>query len=111
MAGFWKKFADVAKAVAPVALVFVPGVPPQLGPLLGHAIAEAEQIAGASGADKKAHVLGIVTDALQTAAAAGKPIGDPNVIVPAVSAATDAVVASVNAIKAAHPPEPLQPAA
>lgn len=103
MAGFWRKFADVAKAVAPVALAFVPGVPPIIGPLIGHAIAEAEALPGATGVEKKQHVLSVVNDALQTAAAAGKPIGDPNVIVPAVSAATDAVVASVNAIKAAHP--------
>lgn len=104
MSGFWHRFADIAKAVAPVALVFVPGVPPSIGPLIGHAIAEAEAIPGASGADKKAHVLGVVKDALDTAAAAGKPLGDASVIVPAVSQATDAVVASVNAIKAAHPP-------
>ena len=101
---FWKKFADIAKVIAPVVLSVVPGVPPIIGPLVGHAIGEAEAIKGASGADKKAHVLGVVNDALQTAQAAGKPIGDPNVIVPAVSQATDAVVASVNAIKAAHPP-------
>lgn len=103
MSGFWHKFADIAKVVAPVVLSVVPGVPPVLGPIIGHAIGEAEQIKG-SGADKKAHVLAVVNDALQTAQAAGKPIGDPNVIVPAVSAATDAVVASVNAVKAAHPP-------
>ena len=107
---FWKKFGDIAKVVAPLVISLVPGVPPGIGPLVGHAIGEAEAIKGATGAEKKAHVLGVVKDALDTAAAAGKPIGDSAVIVPAVSQATDAVVASVNAIKAAHSAE-LPPAA
>lgn len=98
---FWHKFAEVAKTVAPVVIPFIPGVPPVLGPVIGHAIGEAENIKG-SGADKKAHVLSVVNDALAVAAAAGKPIGDAAVILPAVSQATDAVVATVNAVKVAH---------
>lgn len=101
--GFWRRFADISKIVAPVVLSVIPGVPPVLGPIIGHAINEAEALPDATSAEKKAHVLNVVNDALLTADAIGKPIGDPNVIVPAVSQATDAVVASVNAIKAAHP--------
>jgi len=102
---FWRRFADVVVRVAPVVLSVVPGVPPGLGPLISHAIIEAEAIHGASGADKKAHVMNIVNDALATADSVGKPIGDASVIVPAVSAATDAVISTVNAVKAAHQPE------
>lgn len=102
MSGFWHRFADIAKVVAPVVLSVVPGVPPVLGPIIAHAIIDAQSLPGASGAEKKAHVLAIVGDALAVADVAGKPIGDASVIVPAVSNGVDAVVSTVNAIKAAH---------
>jgi hypothetical protein len=101
----WRKFATIAKVIAPVVLSTIPSVPPVLGPLVSHAIMEAEGVPGATGADKKAHVLAILNDALVTAAALGKPIGNPVVIVPAVSQGVDAVITTIKAIQLAHPPE------
>ena len=100
MAGFWHKFADVAKLVGPPILMMT-GVPPVVIPVVVHAINEAESIKG-SGKDKKDHVMAIVKDSLDVANATGKAGVPTDVIMEAVSVGVDATVTSINAVKSAR---------
>lgn len=99
----WSKFADTVKVVGPVVLSVIPGVPPVLGPVIIHAISEAENLKGATGAQKKAHALNLINDSLNAVnAVKGETVLDPQQIVPAVSQGIDAVITTVNAVQAAH---------
>ena len=74
------KFLDIIKLVAPVILASVPKgdkIAP-LVPVIANGIAEAEQIKGASGAEKKAHVLSIVDAGVTSVNATGKLHLDPS---------------------------------
>lgn len=51
-------------AVLPTAIGFIPGIPPQLVPVIVNGIHEAEQIQGASGEQKKQHVVQMVVSAI-----------------------------------------------
>jgi hypothetical protein len=64
----WKAFAHIALNVAPYVLMLVPGIPPNIARVAGQAIGEAQKIEGASGPDKKAHVMNIAAGAGATPA-------------------------------------------
>lgn len=102
---FWKHFTDIAKVVAPAVLSVVPGVPPVVIPLIVHGITEAEALPGATGAEKKAHVLALVNDGLMTANATGKVVIPTGDILASVSGGIDAAVTAVKAVKDSHKPE------
>jgi hypothetical protein len=95
------KWVAVVLQVAPVLIALVPGVPPILVPLIVHGITEAQQITGASGADKKRHVLTIIADGI-TAVNAVKPgaIPDPAGVLVAAGLGIDTTIATVNVIRA-----------
>jgi len=95
------KWLKTVLQVAPVLLVLVPGIPPILVPLIVKGIAEAQAIKGASGADKKRHVLTLVEDAV-TAVNAVKPgtIPDPAAVLVASGLGIDTTIATVNLIHA-----------
>lgn len=104
------KFKSLVRLLGPVVLSAVPGgekIAPHLDTVLG-AIEEAEQIKGASGAEKKAHVLAIVSAGVAEANATGKvklDVADVQVI---AAHAIDAVIGSVKAVHGAPvlPPAP-----
>jgi hypothetical protein len=95
------KWLVVVLQVAPVLIALVPGVPPILVPLIVRGITDAQQIKGASGADKKRHVLAIVADGI-TAVNAVKPgtIPDPAGVLVASGLGIDTTIATVNLIRA-----------
>jgi hypothetical protein len=80
-------------------------VPAALIPTVTHAIGEAQQLPGASGAEKKAHVLSIVQDGVETFnAAKGKTVIDPALAVAATSGGIDTTIATINLVKGKHEP-------
>lgn len=88
-------------ALAPIALANVKGgekVTPFLAPITAGIVA-AEQMKGATGAEKKAHVLAIASAAVATANASGKTAIDVHVVTEAASAGIDATIAAVKAIE------------
>lgn len=98
-----KKWLELVKVLAPVILSVTPGVPPILIPAIVHSIETAEQIPGATGAQKKAAVLDEVRTGLAvTAAVKGAPVIDTELTVAAVSSGIDAAVNGVNAVHSIH---------
>ena len=105
--GFWSKFAHIAEKLAPVILPFVPGLPPELIPLITSGIQAAEQIPAANGPQKRAHVLFLVHDGLDGVNALhGTTLVPSDALTASVDAGITAVVSSVNAIRAAHATTP-----
>lgn len=94
----WATFLKIARTIGPVALQFTPLAP--IAGTVSAAIGEAQQIEGASGAEKLAHVTNI---AIQAADAANTQAGH-QVIDPAVVAATaqTAISTAYGAIKIVH---------
>ena len=108
----WARFADIAKQLAPVVCALA-GVP-MLGQAIGVGIGEAQQIAGATNEQKKAHVMALTDAAVASANAIlvqhGHPALDQNVIMDAASKAIDTTVDVVKTVQAAHPdPVPAPP--
>lgn len=100
------KWLDLVKLIAPaIVAATVPGGP-VIGGLIVHGIDEAEQIAGASGAEKKAHVLEIVRSGLEGAnaglAAAGRPTLPATAILDAANKGIDTTIATVNLVHQKH---------
>lgn len=93
-------FISLIKAIIPI---FIPFISPKLapvGPLIVQGIDEAEQLKGASGADKLAHATNIVTTgAIVANTAAGKQVIDINVINSAAKNAISTAVDIANLIK------------
>lgn len=98
-----KKFLAVLQVVGPVVLTLVPGggVAAVLIPTVVHAIGEAEQIKGASGADKKAHVMDIVGSAVTVANATNKVKLDPAEVNAAVDKGIDTVISAIHVVEGA----------
>lgn len=93
------KWLSLALNFAPFILIGIPGMPPALIPVIVHGIQEAEQLQGASGADKKAHVLSLVNDGITAVnAAQNKQVINPAVALPAVSAGIDATIGAANTV-------------
>ena len=84
--------------VAPQILALTPLAP--IAPAVAAAMAEAEQIAGATGRDKLAHVVAVATRAAEVAQLSGVPIDPADV----QAAAGDVIGAIVAVAKVAHPP-------
>lgn len=94
------KFKSLVRVLGPMVLASVPGgdkIAQHVDVVLG-AIEEAEAMKGASGADKKAHVLAIVAAGVQEANASGKVHLDPAAAQAIASHGADAIIATVNAI-------------
>lgn len=102
------KFLGIVNALAPVVLLAVPGgaVIAPIVPVIVNAITEAEQISGASGPEKKAHVLNIVDAAVVTANATGKVHINPTEAADAASHGIDAVIGAVAVIEGAKVVKP-----
>lgn len=96
------KFLAIVSQVGPVVLAAVPGGEKISGiiPQVVQAIGEAEQIKGATGAEKKAHVLNIVRNAT-TVANTGRQRVDPAEVEAVASAGVDAVIGTVHVINGA----------
>lgn len=97
-------FLDLVGKLAPVVLSAVPGgdkIAPLI-PVITHAVTEAEQIKGASGADKKAHVLNVVDAAVTTLNATGKVKLDPAEVQAISANGIDAVIGAVHVVADAH---------
>lgn len=103
------KFLEVVRKVGPVVLAAVPGgdkLPSDLVETVVDAIGEAEQIKGATGADKKAHVMAVVAAGVKTANATGKVKLDADEVAAVASAGVDAVVGTVKVVEGAKPKPP-----
>ncbi len=93
------KWLSLIGNLAPFVLAAIPGVPPVLIPAIVHGIQTAEQIPGASGAQKKAAVLDLVATGLTTTnSIAGSQKIDASATLAAVSSGIDATVNAVNAV-------------
>lgn len=91
------KWLELLKQIGPIIVAAtVPGGA-ILAPIIVSGIATAEQIPGASGPEKKQHVIELATAAAQGInAAAGKPVIDPVTVQQVAGSAIDTVVGSVN---------------
>jgi hypothetical protein len=99
----WAKFVDVLKMVGVPVLSMIPGVPMGAIPFVLDGIQAAEAIQGADGPTKKAKALAIVSDGLNALnTAKGEVVVDPVAVSGAVGNGIDAVITTVNAVKAAH---------
>jgi hypothetical protein len=67
-----QKWLAVVVNLLPMILAFIPGMPAMLVPVIIQGINEAEQMKGASGPDKKQHVLSLVNLAIATTNATAK---------------------------------------
>jgi hypothetical protein len=98
-----RKFLAVVAQVGPVVLAAVPGGQ-KIGaiiPQVVDAIGEAEQIKGATGAEKKAHVLNVVRTAVNVANSSGRVKLDSAEVEAVASAGVDAVIGTVHVIDGA----------
>lgn len=90
---------DLVKLIAPIVVAATVPHGAVLGPLIATGISDAQQLQGASGTERKAIVLGLVTDgviAINTAK--GTEVLDPSAVHVAASQAIDTTVSIVNLI-------------
>jgi len=105
----------MVQQLAPMVLAFTPLAP--IAPFVSAGIQEAEQIQGASGADKLAHAINIARQGIAaTNAQAGRTVIDPNLADSAIAAGINTTVSVVNIVHEAHatdtpavPVVPVQP--
>lgn len=94
----WGTFRDILERVGPVILASNPKTAP-IAPVVVHAIAEGHALQG-SGAEKKAHAMAIVTDAVTVAHKANvKGFEDPTLVLETVSQGIDTVVDAARVIE------------
>ena len=94
------KWLDLLKAIGPAVVAAVVPGGPVLAPIIVSAIAEAEHIKGATGAEKKAHALNLVAaGAAGVNAVANKVVIDPSQAVAAAASGIDSVVGAINAVQ------------
>jgi hypothetical protein len=92
------KWFQLAQSMLPLILSFIPQLPAVLVPVIVQGIQEAEQMTGASGADKKQHVVALVHLAIQTInATKGREVISPAVIT-VVDRAIDTAISIVNLV-------------
>jgi hypothetical protein len=99
-------FIGAVKAFAPLVLLAVPGGQ-QIAQHVGRvtdAIIEAEQIAGATGPEKKAHVQGVLRAGVLEANATGKVHLDPAEAAAVADKGIDTVIAVLHLVHGARPP-------
>jgi hypothetical protein len=95
------KFLTLVNALAPVILVNVPGgekVAPFV-PIIAKGIIAAQQIKGASGPEKRAHVLESLAAGVQVSNQTGKTAIDEHALTTAAGAGIDAVIGAIHAIE------------
>lgn len=97
------KFLSVVSIVGPLVLMNVPGGQniAVLLPTIINGIKEAEAIAGATGPEKKAHVMALVADAVTVANATGRIHIDVAEVQGVVSNGIDVVIGVINVIQGA----------
>jgi hypothetical protein len=98
------KFLAVVAQVGPIILAATPGgekIPTDLIPKIVGAIGEAQAIKGASGAEKKAHVMNVLRTGVEVANATGKVKLDADEIQSVASTGIDNVVATVKIVQGA----------
>lgn len=97
------RFLAVLNAVAPAILLAVPNGDKIAAviPQITHGIAEAQQMKGATGPEKKAHAMSIANDAVQSLNATGKVKLDSNEVQAVASHGIDAVVGTIHVIDGA----------
>ncbi len=106
----WSTFFRIAGTVGVQALKLTPLAP--IADPVAIAIAEAQQIEGASGAEKLAHVTNIAIDAANAAnAQAGHQVIDPAQIAATAQHAISTTYDAIKLIHDAHQQQPLIPAA
>lgn len=99
----FSKFLNLVNLIAPIVLSNVKGgekIVPVI-PTIVHGIQEAEQIKGASGSEKKAHVLNVVAAGVNAANATGKVKLDPAEVQHVASSGIDTVIDAIHAIDGA----------
>lgn len=95
------KWLQMVQSLAPMILAFTPLAP--IAPFVSAGIQEAEQIQGASGADKLAHAVQIARDGIAaTNAQAGKVVIDPQLSDAAIVSGINTTVSVVNLVHATH---------
>lgn len=102
------QFLTLINTIGPLVLLSVPGgarLAPLVPVIIG-AIGDAEAIKGASGPEKKAHVMSIVAAGVTTANATGKVALDPADVASVADNGIDAVVGTLNVIKGAKVVKP-----
>jgi hypothetical protein len=98
------KFLAVVAQIGPVILAATPGgekIPADLIPKIVGAIGDAQQIKGASGEEKKRHVMSILAAGVDVANATGKVKLDTAEIQAVASTGIDNVVATVKIVQGA----------
>ncbi len=98
------KWLALAQMLAPVVLMNVPHgdkIAPYV-PIITAGIQEAQQIPGASGADKKAHVMNLAMAAFQSLQQTGKVHLSASDFQATVGAGIDATVGTINLVNQAH---------
>lgn len=98
----YMSWLSILKTVGPYAALAIPGAGPfaPLIPVIIGAIGEAEAIKGATGPEKKAHVVAIAKAATVTInATAGKQVVDPSTVAETTDAIVDAAVGATNVIQ------------
>lgn len=97
------KWIDLVKLLAPIVISAIPNKHvQQLGPVIVAGIGEAQQIPGASGAEKKAHVIAMTNlGAAGINAAAGKEVVNPAETAAAASQVIDTIVGVTNLVHGA----------
>jgi hypothetical protein len=99
----WGAFLKIARTVAPVVLQFTPLAPISGAVTVG--IQEAEQIEGASGTEKLAHVTNIAVEAANAAnAQAGRIVVDPDMVQAEAAKAISTAVGAIKLVHDAHAP-------
>ncbi len=98
-----KRFLQILAGIGPLILSLIPETAPFAG-AIADAIGQVEAIPGATGPQKKAAALQIVTDGMTVAnTVTGRVIADPPTLAGIVSQGIDTTVAAVNLIQQKHP--------
>jgi hypothetical protein len=98
-----KKFQALVLLLAPAVLLAVPGgekIAPFV-PVIATAIVAAEAIPGATGPEKRAHVLTIVAAGVTVANASGKLTLDPTEVATVAGKGIDAVIGTLHIVAGA----------
>lgn len=96
------KWLQLVQVFAPLILSFIPRLAP-LAPFVSNGIQEAEQLPGASSAEKQAHAIQIARNGIASVnAVAGHPLLDPTISDQLIGSAVNTVVSVTNLVHAAH---------
>jgi hypothetical protein len=97
----WRKFVQIAEAIAPMTLAAA-GVPPALTGLVIHAVSVAQQTTDGvekTGPEKKALAMSIIQDGLSAVNVARPKTFDVPQLTTVVSQGVDVTIAAINAAK------------